>query len=315
MTIPFEIFGIEQNLGQIPAHIYLPNILSIMLPNNDPMDIIAFAHGGTEFYSGKNGNGDRCPSQGVFDTSTHSFIVREPAVPINRVIEDSTGIDLLGWSLQTFGDQFRIVIAYKYPVDPLNLNFSGHIELDTDQDLNTGLVHTPFMIPYPFNEIPSWGWDVAIEYSGGAGIASDPHPFKLDFGVQSPFINFYDPTPPLDSSFPYFPFGNNYNDGRWYITGNNQLVVLEGSLSMLDAWQWLSTDAGVIVNRVSADGNMIGRLFTRAFGSISVTARDIIPKDNAFDFWTGIKVPAISWNPDTMVSGFSPANDHAPQYS
>lgn len=206
---PSEVWGAEQSLGKVNAEIINPNILQIVISSIEfskynSSDVIAFARGGTDFNSGKAGNGDRCPEYGVIDTSTGGLVLRQPVAPVDKVIQDSTGPDLLGWQLQTFGDQFRLIIDYKYAVNPLSTAFSGRIELDTDRDLNTGLVQTPFLIPSPFNEIASWGWDVAIEFMGGSGTGSDLRPFSLDFGKQSEYI--IPPSPTYASPY-YFPFG------------------------------------------------------------------------------------------------------------
>lgn len=270
-------------------------------------DVFAFAHGRSGFYSGKTGNGDRCPETGAFNTVTGTVEVRQPASLVDAELVDRSGTILQGWGFQTFGDQFRIHVSYQSPIDPLSVHFMGRVDLDTDRSLRTGLVQTPFLIHSPFNEIPSRGWDVAIQFQGGGGVASDPTPFYLDFGAQSPFIQ------PLQSNyaFPYgFPFGERYNDGRWYVQGN--YLVLEGSLSILDARKWRLSGGGVKdVSRVPTDGRVIGRLFTKQYTNIT----DMIPKnDQAFDFAGKTEVPAIKWIPEKMVSGTAPANDAEAQW-
>lgn len=298
-ALPSVQWEAAQNVGQIPAIIY-KNVLRINIPNLfNPVDIIAFAHGATDFYGEKTGNGDRCPEEGIFDTATGTNIIRQSAVVVDEIITDFSGPDLQSWRFQTHGDQFRIQIDYKYILDPLSLTFSGRLEMDTDQNLDTGLLHSPFVLSKSFNDIPSWGWDVAIEYMGGGGTASDPTPFSLDFGTQSKYI--IPPSPTYASPY-YFPFGEGYNDGRWLIIGNK--VVLEGSLSMLDARRWqIIPNLGLNVDRVTANGRTIGRLFTRD----SYGVRDMIPKnDQAFDTETGATAQAISWQPDKLVTGQSP---------
>jgi hypothetical protein len=224
--------------------------------------------------------------------------VRQPASLVDAELYDWSGTTLQGWGFQTFGDQFRIHVSYQYPIDPLSLHFQGRVELDTDRSLRTGLVQTPFLIHSRFNEIPSWGWDVAIQFRGGGGVASDPTPFYLDFGKQSQFIL------PLLSTCPFFPFGEKYNDGRWYVHGND--LVLEGSLSILDARKWRFPGGGGVDSRVPTDGRVTGRLFTNQDTNIT----DMIPKnDQAFDFAEKTEVPAIKWIPEKMVSGTAPAND------
>ncbi len=296
-ALPKNVIEMEGYVGPLQARLIRPNLLQVLIPDfTNAADVIAFARGGVSFYGNKTGNGDRCPEYGVFDTSTRKVVLRQSAMPVEKTILDSTGPDLSGWRFQTFGDQFRIKVDFKYP----SQNFSGRIELDTDRNLNTGLVQTPFLIPSPFNEIPSWGWDVAIEFQGDVVFASDPTPISLDFGLQSPYII------PLQSTyaFPYrFPFGEKYNDGRWYLDGNQ--LVLEGSLSILDPRQWrIVQGTGLVVDRKLCEGKVIGRIFTRSGVNIS----DMIPKkDNAFDFGTGKKVPAINWNKEAVVSGTSPS--------
>jgi hypothetical protein len=253
-------------------------------------DVFAFAHGRIGVFSGGSGNGDRCPEAGVFDTATGSVTVRAPAAVIDAVIDDGSGAALLGWRFQTFRDQFRLIAGFKAPVDIFSLNFQGRIELDTDRSLMTGLVHTPFVIPSPFNEIPSWGWDVAIAMQGGSQGGSDPIPFYLDFGNQSAYNQ-----PPRSYAFPYgFPFGEKYNDGRWYVYQNN--LILEGSLSMLDARAWAPTT----VTRYPANGGVIGRIFTNINAQIS----DMIPKNgSAFDTAVNQIFPALQSVPAQTVSG------------
>jgi hypothetical protein len=264
-------------------------------------DVFAFAHGRNGFGGDVTGNGDRCPEAGVFDTATGTVTVRKPASLVDAEIDDWSGTILQGWGFQTFGDQFRIHVVYQYPINPLSFHFLGTLELDTDRNLQTGLVHTPFLISSPFNEIPSWGWDVAIRWLGGGGVASDPTPFYLDFGAQSFFIE----PPESTYAFPYgFPFGERHNDGRWYIDGNH--LWLEGSLSLLDARKWCLPGGGVVdVSRVPIDGRVIGRLFTGYFENIT----DMIPKnDQAFDVSEKTEVPALKWIPEKMVSGTAPTD-------
>ncbi len=301
-TLPSVPWDDEKNLGKIPAEIYTPNSLCINIPNLfDPVDIIAFARGATDFSlygEEKTGNGDRCPDEGIFDTATVSNKIRHPVVVIDEIITDFSGPDLESWRFQTHGDQFKIEITYKYLIDPLDLSFSGYLEMDTDQNIDTGLVHSPFVLSESLNEIPSWGWDVAIEYGGGGGMASDPTPFSLNFGSQSKYI-----VPPSSTyASPYhFPFGEGYNDGRWSIIGNK--VILEGSLSILDARRWqITPNSGLNIDRIAANGRIIGRLHTRD----SYGIRDIIPKDNqAFNTETGTTLKAINWKPDKIVTGQS----------
>lgn len=267
-------------------------------------DVFAFAHGCSGFYGGGTGNGDRCPEAGAFNTATGTVEVRQPASLVDAELDDWSGTILQGWRFQTFGDQFRIHVGYQYLIDPLSLHFQGRVELDTDRSLRTGLVQTPFLIHSPFNEIPSWGWDVAIQFQGGVGVGSDPTPFYLDFGAQSPFIL------PPQSTYPFFPFGERYNDGRWYVYGND--LVLEGSLSILDGRKWrFPGGGGVDVSRVSTDGRVTGRLFTNQDTNIT----DMIPKnDQAFDFAGKTEVPAIKWISEKMVSVTAPANDVGAQW-
>lgn len=169
--------------------------------------------------------------------------------------------------------------------------FQGRLELDTDRSLLTGMVHTPFIIDSPFNEIPSWGWDVAIQIQGGDQGGSNLTPFYLDFGAQSPT---------------FFPFGEKYNDGRWLISGNQ--LILEGNLSMLDGsrWRYLPNNGSVDISRVRTDGRIIGRLFT----NYNTQVTDMIPKnDNTFDTGTNTLQPAIQWVPSKMVSRSDPGGD------
>lgn len=307
---PVNIGGAEQRITELQSTISM-NGLQVIIPiQSSAVDVIAFSHGGINFYGDKLGNGDRCPEAGVFDTASGGLVVRQPSAVINQSIADASGADLLGWKFQTYGDQFRIQIDYQYWVDPLSFDFSGRIEMDTDRDLATGLVQTPVPIPSPsFNEIASWGWDVAIHYFGGTGTASDPTPVYLDFGVQSKYII---PPEHTYASPLRFPFGEGYNDGRWYITENK--VFFEGSLSLLDARRWqILPDIGLLVNRITTDGKIIARLFT--IDSAEANVGDMVPKNyQAFDTGAGKNVAAIEWQPDRLVSGESATGDHSPQF-
>ena len=301
--LPTTTYGQEVDLGTITATLSDDgHCLQVSVPGTfTASDVFAFAHGRIGF-DGGTGNGDRCPEAGVFDTATGTVEVRQPASLVDAKIDDWSGTTLQGYGFQTFGDQFRIHVGYQYPINPLSLDFMGSVELDTDRNLQTGLVQTPFLIHSPFNEIPSWGWDVAIRWLGGGGIASDPTPFYLDFGAQSFFIQ----PPESTYAYPYgFPFGERYNDGRWYIQGNH--LWLEGSLSILDARKWCLPGGGVTdVSRVLTDGRVTGRLFTSDYKNIT----DMLPKnDQAFDVAGKTEVPAIKWIPEKMVSGTAPANN------
>ena len=307
--LPTTTYGQEVDLGTVTTAILFDydRGLQVSVPSAyTASDVFAFAHGRTGF-GGGTGNGDRCPEAGVFDTATGTVKVRQPASLIDAEIDDWSGTTLQGWGFQTFGDQFRIHVGYRYPINPLSLDFMGNVELDTDRNLQTGLVQTPFLIHSPFNEIPSWGWDVAIKWMGGGGVASDPTPFYLDFGAQSPFSQ----PPERTYAYPYgFPFGERYNDGRWYIQGNH--LWLEGSLSILDARKWsFPGGGGIDISRVPTDGRVIGRVFTSSYKNIT----DMIPKnDQAFDVAGKTKVPAIKWISEKMVSGTAPANDVGAQW-
>ena len=304
-VLPTTFDGQEQKSNIIPSATLLEQnyVLQVSIPSftYTAFDVFAFAHGNVPVFGGKTGNGDRCPETGIFDTATGTAKVRSPAAAVDAVIDDPSGGLLFGWGFQTFGDQYRIFVDYQSPIDVTSLNFQGLLELDTDRALPTGLVQTPFIIDSPFNEIPSWGWDVAIKINGGGQTGDDPTPISLDFGKQSDFIQA--PT----TAFPFFPFGEGYNDGRWYVKNGNQLV-LEGSLSQLDTRQWRYLGNGSkIVSRVPTDGRVIGRLFTNLNDG---TITDMIPKnDKAFDTGAKTELPAIQWVTDKMVSGMAPAND------
>jgi len=307
--LPTTHDGEEVDLGDFTATLFnYDHGLQVSVPSiYTASDVFAFVHGRNGFNDGGTGNGDRCPEAGVFDTATGTVKVRHPASLVDAGLYDWSGTTLQGWGFQTFGDQFRIHVSYQYPINPLSLHFMGSVELDTDRNLQTGLVQTPFLIHSPFNEIPSWGWDVAIRWLGGGGVASDPTPFYLDFGAQSLFIQ----PPEFTYAYPYgFPFGERYNDGRWYVYGNH--LWLEGSMSILDARKWCLPGGGVKdVSRVPTDGRMIGRLFTGDYKNIT----DMIPKnDQAFDVAGKTEVPAIKWIPEKMVSGTAPANDAEAQW-
>jgi len=307
--LPTTTYEKEVDLGTVTATLSDDgHCLQVSVPNTyTASDVFAFAHGRSGFGGGGTGNGDRCPEAGVFDTATGTVEVRQPASLVDAKIDDGSGTTLQGWEFQTFGDQFRIQVSYQYPINLLSLQFQGSVELDTDRNLQTGLVQTPFLIPTRFNEIPSWGWDVAIRWVGGGGVASDPTPFFLDFGAQSLFIQ----PPEFTYAYPLeFPFGERYNDGRWYVYGNH--LWLEGSLSILDAKKWRLPGGGVVdVSRVPTDGRMIGRLFTSDYKNIT----DMIPKnDQAFDVAGKTEVPALKWIPEKMVSGTAPANDAEAQW-
>jgi len=307
--LPTTTYGQEVNLGTVTATLSdCGHGLQISVPSTfTASDVFAFAHGRSGFNNGGTGNGDRCPEAGAFDTATGTVKVRHPASLVDAEIDDCSGTTLQGWGFQTFGDQFRIYVGYQYPINPLSLHFMGRVELDTDRNLQTGLVQTPFLIPSPFNEIPSWGWDVAIQFHGGGGVASDPTPFYLDFGKQSFFIQ----PPEPNYAYPYgFPFGECYNDGRWYVYGNH--LWLEGSLSILTARKWCIPGGGVVdVSKVPTDGRVIGRLFTNDYKNIT----DMIPKnDQAFEVAEKTEVPALKWIPEKMVSGTAPANDAGAQW-
>ncbi len=302
---PSSVHDEEQSLGNVPAEINPVNVLSLTVPvSSAAVDVIAFARGGNQTSAGVSGHGDRCPEHGAFNTATQDTVVRRVSQQLDRVISDSSGSTLQGWRFRTIGDQFEMALDFKSPVSLDGLN--GRLELDTDRNLNTGLVHTPFLIASPFNEIASWGWDIAIEFTGGDPFgASDPTPIWLDFGKQSDFI-----LPGQSYAYPYgFPFGEGYNDGRWHFDGNR--FVMQGSLAMLDARRWRTVPGeGLTVDRIPTDGQWVGRLFTRAGSAIS----DMIPKrGSAFDFVLNQEAPAISWKPESMVSGSSPL-DRLPQY-
>ncbi len=277
--------------------------LGIRVPfNYTASDIFATTHGGNAFNGGGTGNGDRCPETGVFDTATGSAKVRLPALPVDATASDLTGSQLNSWRFQTIGDQFRIQVAYRNAIRVTDMGFQGRLELDTDRTLTTGLVQTPFLINSPFNEIPTWGWDVAIQFQGGSSSSSDPTPFYLDFGKQSAFIQ-----PPRGYAYPYgFSFGETYNDGRWRLLGGNQLI-LEGSLSMLDARHWrLPLNGTASAVRLPTKGQIIGRLFT----NLSTQITDMIPKNKrAFDTATKLSVPSIAWIPAQTISKTDPVGD------
>jgi hypothetical protein len=304
--LPTTTYGQEVDLGAVTATLFNnDHDLQVSVPSTfTASDVFAFAHGRSGFNDSGTGNGDRCPEAGALNTATGTVEIRQPSSLVDTGLYDWSGTTLQGWGFQTFGDQFRIHVSYQYPIDPLSLHFQGRVELDTDRSLRTGLVQTPFLIHSPFNEIPSWGWDVAIQFQGGVGVASDPTPFYLDFGKQSLFIH------PPQSSCPFFPFGERHNDGRWYVDGNN--LVLEGSLSILDARKWCLPGGGVKdVSRVPTDGRVTGRLFTSDYKNIT----DMIPKnDQAFDVAGKTEVLAIKWIPEKMVSGTAPANDAEAQW-
>ena len=307
--LPTNPYGQEiKTSNQVQAALFYGNRgLQVRVSiNYSAADIFAMAHGGIRFNSNGAGNGDRCPETGVFDTATGSAKVRQPALPVNATVSDPTGSRLTSWRFQTIGDQFRIQVGYRNAIRVSDMGFQGRLELDTDRSLQTGLVQTPFLINSPFNEIPTWGWDVAIQFQGGSGSASDPTPFYLDFGKQSNLIQ-----PPRSYAYPYgFPFGESYNDGRWRILSGNQLV-LEGSLSMLDARYWRLPGNGVVsVVRQPTKGQIIGRLFT----NLNTQITDMIPKNKrAFDTATKLSIPGITWIPAQMISKVDPAGDSGAQ--
>ena len=167
--------------------------------NYSAADIFAMAHGGIRFNSNGAGNGDRCPETGVFDTATGSAKVRQPALPVNATVSDPTGSRLTSWRFQTIGDQFRIQVGYRNAIRVSDMGFQGRLELDTDRRLQTGLVQTPFLINSPFNEIPTWGWDVAIQFQGGTDPPVIQHHFSLILGNSPTSSNHHAAMPiPMD---------------------------------------------------------------------------------------------------------------------
>ena len=305
--LPTTVNGPEQQVNiQVSATPFAQGYglqVSVPAPSLAP-DVFAVAHGRSGFYGGGTGNGDRCPEVGAFDTAIGSMVVRSPAAVVDAELNDEEGSTLAGWRFQTFGDQFRISVSYQSFVNPLSFDFQGRVELDTDGSLLTGLVQTPFVGYSPFNEIPSWGWDAAIQFRGGEGTASDPTPFFLDFGKQSDFII------PLTSTAPLFPFGERYNDGRWRVKDN--FLVLEGSVGMLDSRHWRLPGNGVVdVSRVITNGQVTGRLFT----NVNEVITDVVPKNGqAFDTGEKSEVAPIQWVTGKMVSGTAPANDLEAQW-
>ncbi|HBG08192.1 MAG: hypothetical protein A2075_02115 [Geobacteraceae bacterium GWC2_58_44] len=300
--LPSSPYGAEEKLGVSVSSSLTSNGygLRVAIPAlTEASDVFAFSHGRTRALSSGTGNGDRCPEAGFYDTATGNVKVPDTE-GIEAQIDDATGPALMGWKVETFGDQFRIMAGYKSLINLFSLNFAGRFELDTDRSLATGLVHTPFLRQSPFNEIPTWGWDVAIQIQGGSQGGSDPTPFYLDFGKQSIYSQ-----PPRSYAFPYgFPFGEKYNDGRWYVKDN--ILVLEGSLSMLDPRTWSPTS----VTRIPADGKLVGRFFTTAGTEVT----DMIPKNEAaWDTASKTVVPAIQWT-GSRVSGTASAGEVAGQW-
>ena len=220
--------------------------------------------------------------------------MRHPSPTINSTINGSSGNQLAGWSFSTFGDQFHIEITFKYLVNLTSLNFTGELQFDTDRSLTTGLFHNPWVVGGPLKEeIPTWGWDVAIVFGGGGSqTGSYDTPISLDFGKQSTLIS-----PPHNYAYPYgFAFGESYNDGRWFVSENK--LVLEGSLNMLDARKWSSDTSGGNrqISVVGSNGNVVGRLFANNIFTASIA--DMIPKSGyAFDVASNSLVPSIQWSP------------------
>ncbi|MEI6336167.1 MAG: hypothetical protein WCS87_16530 [Methylococcaceae bacterium] len=297
-SLPSGTYGEPVTSSISPQAMLLPNDphqLQVSLPvNSTAADIFAFAHGKVQIFGNGAGNGDRCPDAGVFDSTSGTVKVRHPAPAINSKVIDSSGNQLADWSFSTFGDQFHIEISFQYLINLQSLNFTGELQFDTDKSLTTGLFHNPWVVGGPLKEeIPTWGWDVAIVFGGGGSQTGGyDTPISLDFGKQSAFI-----APPHNYAYPYgFAFGEGYNDGRWFVSGNK--LILEGSLSMLDARKWSSDASGGnrLISIVGSNGNVVGRLFANNIFAASIA--DMIPKDGyAFDVASNSQVASIQWSP------------------
>jgi hypothetical protein len=240
------------------------------------------------------GNGDRCPAFGSFDTSTGKVVVRQPGVTaITRLVDpagDGTGtFDLLETDFTTVADQVFTDLRFAQVVDPLSRSMpgplSGGITFDSDRSVATG--SRAFLT----NGIPTWGGDTTLYFDIESSILGSSVTLKSFFNS-------------LDSHANEMVIGTENTDYRWSVSGKT--LSLATSLSMLDAYarEAVSSnfvlDSDFITRRVPTDGRMDAQVYVNNSSGYPTELAPNLPA--AVDTSTGLVIQPLSWDNGKMVS-------------
>ncbi|MEB3318100.1 MAG: SdrD B-like domain-containing protein [Cyanobacteriota bacterium] len=248
-------------------------------PNN--IDVIALAH--RNLADNVRAIGDRLPNYGVVSTTNQQQpIIRRnneySTVTVRDAFGDNTGLapDLIATSFMTQGDQFQITLFFAQQIDPQVIGIAGAITLDTDRSILTG------DIPMG-GAIGTWGGDILLTFNFKAGASV--------IQIQ-------------DNSGGAALFGPPQNDGRWRIQGN--ALILEGSLSLFDAYSIKSTAGQTQYTRIPANGRMYAQV-NSVYATQNGFQYDLLtPNSSAVDTKTGEVFESLKWDPSKTVSVTDP---------
>jgi len=271
-----------------------------ILPTSPGVDLFAIAYnpfvGGT-LDSNLAGIGDRAPETGVLDSSTGQAVLRRTdLLQFETTVQDQVGDvidstkDVTSLTVAVVDDQLMLQIKYAMNIQLSTLNgIFGTIFLDTDTILSTGTFRMG-------SEVPAWGIDYLLIYS----ITS-----------TDPFISLVHSSATAGTQAQNSrPFGPPFNDGRWFIQGQD--LVLIASLSVFDPFFKLNTIEALFslqppsqptFFRVNTNGHISALLITQ--DPLSNNAGDQVPSEanSMIDFSMNILQPSPQFPNNQNVIG------------